>query len=115
MCRFRLSQILFGYYSRLGAPKYALLKIAEGEGHILVRAKVQRVNVGNFRENSRETVSVLEVTRVWFRPSGSIFVKITRERFHHKQKTSECSVRKKWFGTHSLILFPFYAAADSTL
>ena len=52
VCRFPLPQILFGYYSRFGAPKYAWLKIAEGEGHILVRTKVQRVNVGNFRENS---------------------------------------------------------------
>lgn len=84
---------------------------------------MQRVNVGNFRENSRGTVSVSSIggnQGVVQTKYKYLFVKITLERFHkcfaqYKQKTSECPVRKKRFGTHSLILFPFYAAADSTL
>lgn len=84
---------------------------------------MRRVNVRNFRENSRETVSVSSIGGIQGVAQTKwkyLFVKITRERFHkcfahYKQKTSECPVRKKRFGTHSLILFPFYAAADSTL
>ena len=55
---FALSQCQFGYYSRLSAPKYAWLNFGEGEGHISVSTKGWRVNVRNFRENSRETASV---------------------------------------------------------
>ena len=39
-------------------PKYAWLIIGEGEGYIWERTKVWRLNLRNFRENSRKTVSV---------------------------------------------------------
>ena len=43
--RFPLVQFWFGYYSRLGAPKFGWLNIGEGEGPIWVRTKVWRVNM----------------------------------------------------------------------
>ena len=58
LCAFPLPQCWYGFYSHLSAPKYAWLNIKDWEGHIWVRTMVWRVNVRNFWENSRKTVSV---------------------------------------------------------
>ena len=42
---FPFPNVLFGYYSRLSAPKYAWLSIGKGVGHIWGRTRVSGVNV----------------------------------------------------------------------